>query len=331
MRVRKYEDFEKTISEPSPGSVFLVAGAELYQSRRLSSKIVAGFVDGMAFEHLRLTPDEVTTGSLARHLSENSLFASGRILDLSDVNRLSRKVKDELLSAAESLSGNGILCRTAQTRTTSGFLGKLEKIALTFVCWEPCQRDIHRWSLRLTEEKHVTLSREGFQTLEIYAAGVLERLADAVERLSLFYSTETMIDRDGVLEVLTGRAEHTVFELCDQLFSNRRSGAMDAMMSLLRSGEEPVRILAFLFSQWLLVNHARDIINAGGSSRDVSNELGIRYMQLDRIVATAGKASIGDPAHASEAFAQADLSLKSGGDSFTVLAGVIFALTSVRS
>jgi len=207
MRIRKYEDFEKAISKPSPGSVFLVAGAELYQSRRLSGKIVAEFVDGLAFEHLRLTPDEVTAGSLTRHLSENSLFASGRILELSDVNRLSRKVKDELLSAAESLSGNGILCRTTQTRTASGFLGKLEKIALTFICWEPFQRDIHRWSLRLAEEKNVTLSREGFQTLEMYAAGVLERLSDAVDRLSLFYSTETMIGRDGVLEVLTGRAE----------------------------------------------------------------------------------------------------------------------------
>jgi DNA polymerase III delta subunit len=264
-------------------------------------------------------------------MSEGSLFSSGRLLDISDVSGLSRKVKNELLEAAGDPSGNCILCRTTQSRISSGFLGKLEKAALTYVCWEPFQRDLRKWCGRLAAEASVSLTRDGSQTVELYSAGVLQRLAEAMERLSLYYTGGESIDRDGVLKVLTGRAEHTIFDLSDMLFTNRRSGAMDSLMSLIRAGEEPVAILAFLYSQWKMVNRARDIIASGGTSSTVSKELGIRYMQLDRVVAAAGKMYAEDPAGTPAKFASADLSLKTGGDSFTVLAGVIFALTSGRS
>ncbi len=331
MKVKRFEDFEKALSDPTPGRVFLLAGPEPWQSTRLRHLMVECYMEQLGFEHVQLSAEEVTSGELARRLSESSLFANGVILDIANVNSLSRKVKTELLTAVEDPGSNSILCRTVQTRLSSGFLGNLEKASLTFMCWEPFQRDMQKWNTRLAKEYGVNLSRDGAQTLDLYASGVLQRMAGAIERLSLFFDTNDIIDRDGVLKVLTGRAEQTIFDLGEMLFMNQRSGAMDAMMSLIRIGEEPVGILAFLFSQWKLIIRARDILESGGSSRNVSTELGLRYMQLDRVVAAAGKMHSKDPVADAEVIATADTALKSGGDSFTVLAGVIFALTSGRS
>jgi len=331
VKVKRFEDFEKAASEPSAGRVFLLAGPEPWQAARLRGLVVDSSTSGMGFEHVQLAAEEVAEGDIRRHLSEGSLFSDGVVLDVADVASLSKRAKAEMLEAAGSPGSNRILCRTVQTRLSSGFLGNLEKASLTYMCWEPFQRDMQRWNARLASEYGVDLTRDGAQTLEMYASGVLRRMAGAMERLSLFYSGGERIDRDGVLRVLTGRSDHTVFDLADLLYTDRRTGAMDALLSVLRSGEEPVGVLAFLWSQWKLVLRARDILNAGGSPGNVSSELGLRYMQLDRVLASAGRMHSKDPVSDAETFASADAALKSGGDSFTVLAGVIFALTSGRS
>jgi DNA polymerase III delta subunit len=331
LKVKRFEDFEKAASEPSPGRVFLLAGPEPWQSTRLRELIVGSFTRGMGFEHVQLAADDAAEGDIRRRLSEGSLFSEGVVLDVADAASLPKRAKAEMLEAVASPGSNCILCRTEQTRLSSGFLGNLEKASLTYMCWEPFQRDMHRWNARLASEYGVDLTRDGAQTLEMYSSGVLRRLAEAMERLSLYYSGGERVDRDGVLRVLTGRSDHTVFDLADLLYTDQRTGAMDALLSVLRAGEEPVRILAFLWSQWNLVSRARDILSTGGSPGNVSSELGLRYMQLDRVLASAGRMHSKDPVSDAETFASADAALKSGGDSFTVMAGVIFALTSGRS
>ena len=329
MKIKKYSEMHNTITTACGGSVLVVAGPDIYQSGRLQSTIIERFRRELDYEILRFEADELREGDLRRHLLENSLFSAGKLIVISNIHKLCKASEPEMLDAiVKGLSDSALFMSSVKVPRESAILRKLEKAVPVYICYEPFPRDMPGWASRIAAEENIRLTRDTVQLLIEYSGRNLGRLSDAVSKLALYHGPETRIDRDRMIEVISGKGGADVFHLGDMIFYNRRAEAVDAAWSLLQYGEEPLSIIAYLFSSWQKVIRAIEIVEGGGDDRAVSKKTGARYPLLDKLMKFTRTACKVDTAVAAEAFAEADHEVKTGVDHLLVLSKLIFTLTS---
>ncbi|MCD4701227.1 MAG: DNA polymerase III subunit delta [Candidatus Aegiribacteria sp.] len=331
MKIKKYSEMENMVNNASDGAILVSAGPDLYQSGRLQNTFVYRFRKLLDYELLRFEGNELSEGDLKRHILENSLFSKGKLIVISNVHKLGKAAASELLDAIEKgLSDSAVFLSSEKVPRESAILRKLEKAVPFYICYEPFDRDMPGWAKRLASEENIRLSRDTVQLLTEYSGKNLQRLSDAVTKLALYHGSGAEIDRNGMIEVISGKGGTNVFHLGDMIFFNRRGEAVDAAWSLLRYGEEPLGMIVYLFNLWQKVIGAMEIVEAGGSSQEVSAETGARYPLLDKLIKFTGTACKVNTAIAAEAFAEADHGVKTGVDHLLVFTRLIFTLTSGR-
>lgn len=327
MKIRNFAEMERIASSSGGGSVMVAAGPDLYQSKRLLKTVTDRFRE-LEYDILRFDAGELATGDLKRHLMESSLFASGQLLVVSQAHRLGKQSMAELTEAIENgILDSAVFLTSTSVPRESAVLRKLEKMVPFYICYEPFEKDMSGWLTRLASEENVKPGREAAGLLLEYSGRNLQRLAGAIARLAIYHGPGTRVNGEGVREVLSGRGSVDIFHLGDMIFTGRRGESLDSAVSLLSRGEEPVAILAYLFSLWQKVVAAAEIVGAGGGRKDVTSATGARYPLLDKLMRFAGTYPVGDAIAAADAFAEADYSLKTGGDSVVVFADLIFTLT----
>ncbi|NOQ22486.1 MAG: DNA polymerase III subunit delta [Candidatus Aegiribacteria sp.] len=329
MKIRKYTEMDSMANNVSGGAVLVVTGPDLYQSGRLQSTVVKRFREALDYEILRFEADKLGEGDLKRHLLENSLFSSGKLIVISNTNRLGKAAVSELLDAIkEGLSDSAIFLSSSKVPRESAILRKLEKAVPVYTCYEPFDRDMPGWAKKLASEENIRLTRDTIQLLTEYSGRSLRRLSDAVIKLALYHGHGAEIDRGGMIEVISGKGGADIFHLGDMIFCNRRGEAVDAAWSLLQYGEEPLGMIAYLFSLWQKVIGAMEIVEAGGGNQEVSAATGAKYPLLDKLMKFTRTACKVDTAVAAEAFAEADHGVKTGVDHLVLFSRLIFTLTS---
>jgi len=329
MKIRKYSEMDKIAGNASEGAVLVVAGPDLYQSGRLQSIVVKRLRQALDYEILRFEADELSEGDLKGHLLENSLFFGGKLIVISNTHKLRKASVSELFSAIkEGLSDSALFLSSSKVPRESAILRKLEKAVPVYTCYEPFDRDMLVWVKRLASEESIRLTRDTVQLLTEYSGRNLRRLSDAVTKLALYHGPGAEIDKDGMTEVISGKGGADIFHLGDMIFRNRRGEAVDTAWSLLQYGEEPVVMISYLFNLWQKVIGAMEIVEAGGDSQKVSTETGARYPLLDKLMKFTGTACKVDTVAAAEAFAEADIGVKTGVDHLLVFSRLIFTLTS---
>jgi len=323
LKVAGFERFEKEISAAGPGARFLVGGPEPWQAMRLRALVRDRF-EKLGFEYVSYSGDDLSAGDLSRAFSEGSLFASGRLVRIADAEKASQACRRELIGLAGDSCDSALLVEVADQR--SALAGRLEKTCLTFVCWDPFERDMQKWCARLVSESGLSLAPDTGQLFVEYASGSLVRLADAVGRAAL-YAKGGRLGRREAAGLLWASADADAFSLADSALSGDWRGALGKCWALVSAGEEPVGLLALLFRQWLRAEEAREAIRAGGGEAAVERVAGGRGPAARRLMEAASKGSWGRPWDMAECFASADTALKTGSDPFVTLAGVVRSLT----
>ena len=328
MKMRGYSDMEAAVASAGSGSVFAVAGPDLYQCRRLREAVIRRFTGTYGFETVMLEGAGLKEGDLKRHVLENSLFAPGRLLVVSSVHSLSKAPASELLQVLEDgFTDNALFLYSHKLPRESAIVRKLEKRSQFFVCYEPFERDMAGWVSRLATEEDIRLGRGVAGLLMEYSGRDLGRLSGAMEKLSLYHGRGAKVDMEGMVEVLAGKGVPDIFHLGDLVFGGSRGEALSIAWSLLIRGEEPVAMLSYLFGVWQKVVTARHVMATGGGKREVSAATGSRFPVLDKVIRFARRDSGCDPAVVSEAFAAADRGIKTGEDQMLVFGRLIFTLT----
>ena len=319
-------------SNASDGTILVAVGPDLYQSGRLRSTIVDRFRKTLDYEILRYEGDSLEEGDLKRHLLENSLFSRGKLIVISNAHKLGKASQFELLEAIEKgISDSALFLTSSKVPRESAILRKLEKEVPVYICYEPFDRDMSSWVKRLASEEKIRLKMDTVQLLIEYSGRNLQRLSDAVTKLAIYHGPDSVVGRSGMIEVISGKGGTDIFHLGDMIFSNSRGEAVDTAWSLLKCGEEPIGMIAYLFSLWRKVIRAIEIVTSGGGSKEVSEETGAKYPLINKLMKFSGTASKADTAAAAEAFAEADYGIKTGADPLVIFTRLIFTLTSGRS
>ncbi|PIE51411.1 hypothetical protein CSA37_11835 [Candidatus Fermentibacteria bacterium] len=326
MIVKTFEDVEKRVDSAEPGSVFLISGDEYCQSSILLDRLRTR-TKALGYETVHISPGDLPELSLLSLFSEGSLFSSGKLIIISSVDKIPNSSRNDLIQVLEKGTENILFARTEGRKPSNKFIRALESHGVSFTCWEPFPSRMWLWTRRFAEEEGITFTKDGSAAAEEIASGKLERLADVVTRVALFHGKGVRASSAGVYKAVKGDQETTAFEFCKAALSGDRSGAMTSLAILLRSGEEPVRLLALLYSQWYQVASASEMLKNGNSGPATAKKLGItqfRWKSVERLAYTWRS-------HANalvlDTFASADYQLKRGGDPLVSIGSVVVALT----
>ncbi len=326
MIVKSFEAMTKKMETASTGETFLVSGEEYYQSNKLLATLRAR-ASSLSLEAVRLMPDDLTEISLSALFSEGSLFSPGKLVIIGDVDKITKSQKTELQKIVTNGFDHVLFCRTAGRKPSNAFVTKLESVGTGFTCWEPFANQMWKWTRTLAAEEGVTLTRDGSQAAEAISSGKLERLADLILRISLFHGRGSKVDASGVYTAYRGNEETSAFQFCGEVLSGKKAASMQSLSFLLGSGEEPIRLMALLFSQWKQVAAARELLRSGISSQAAAKKLGIPQFRWRSVEEYANIPAYCASSTVLEAFASADHGLKTGADPLASIASVILALT----
>ncbi len=326
MRVQGFAAFEKELRGARPGAVFLVCGPEPWQAARLRAAARCRYCEGLGFEYRSVYPDDLSPGDIPRMVSEPSLFSPGRLFRFAEADRLPPRLRKELLESLGSPAGDALLVESGDSSMKSSFNAAVDRIARSFVCWEPFERDLQGWCDTMAAEEGLSLTPALRSILVSWCGGSLSRLADAVTRASL-YASGRRLEPSELAGIVTGVADPGVFDLADEVWAGRTGGALSCAWRLIRAGEEPVALLALLYRQWERFETARRIVSSGGGARDLQRELGLPMQAAGLMAKTAAESGLPPAWISSELFASSDWEMKSGADASTVFAGLIHALT----
>ena len=326
MNVKSFEAMLKKIESASAGETFLVSGEEYFQSNKLLAALRSR-ASTLTFEPVRLMPDDLSEVSLTALFSEASLFSPGKLVVIGDVDKISKSQKTELEGIVSNGFNHILYCRTAGRKPSNSFITKLEKAGTAFTTWEPFANQMWKWTKTLSAEEGISLTRDGSQAAEAIASGKLERLADVIVRVALFHGRGSKIDATGVYSAVKGVEETSAFQFCGEVLSGKKSAAMKSLSLLLNSGEEPIRLLALLYSQWKQVASAREFLQSGISAQAAAKKLGIPQFRWRSVEEFANRRTSYATSTALESFASADYGLKTGADPLASIASVILTLT----
>lgn len=324
---KSFEEMEKKMESAGPGDFFILSGEEYYQSSRLLD-ILRRRASEIDYENVRLSPDDMGEISFSALFSEGSLFSPGKLVIVSEVDKLPKSDRIELQSVVESGSTNILFARTAGRKPSNSFIRALENKGTGFTCWDPFPGRMWLWTKRLAGEEGISFTRDGGQAVEAIASGKLERLSEVVTRVALFHGKGKRADAGDVYKAVKGVHETSAFQFCENALAGNKGEALTSLSLLLRSGEEPIRLLALFYSQWKQVAGAGEMLKNGIPPKAASEKLGIPRFRWKNIEQLSSAGNYGANYSVLEAFASADHSLKTGGDPLVSIASVVLTLTT---
>ena len=327
MLVKEFDRALELAVGATPGGVFLLTGEEPYQIMRLESAIEAA-ARARGLELARVPGDEAAPGDIRRLASEGSLFSSGRLIIVRNVESIPVKVQGELLDAVSIPASDHIfLFQTERTTLNTAFLKKLGALSVVYASWEPFAGRMWPWTKRLSGELGIRLDRQAGELVEALAYGRLFNLWGLMERISVRYGSGKPVNSEMVLALSGGIPECTALDMSQDAVTGQRAQALAKLSLLLASGEEPIRLLALIHSQWVLAASAACLVNRGKSESALAAALGISPYRAKWVIEASRFWRARALGPVAEAFSETDLRLKRSWDGVAALAPFIAALT----
>ena len=184
----------------------------------------------------------------------------------------------------------------------------------------------------LAKKQKIKLGGPELAALLDATAGDACRLAEEIEKLSLFVGEERKITMEDLTRLVPNAAQTTIFSLVQALGKGDRAGALRSLNILVRDGEYLPLALTFLSGQFRLALAAKEAkITSWQQAQNFFLKLGVR-MWRDRgeqVIATAGAFSKEQLAKAVRMIYETDKRFRDGyRDEQIVMETLVLALTT---
>lgn len=180
----------------------------------------------------------------------------------------------------------------------------------------------------LAKERGVQFESGAAEDLAESVAADLQRLKMEIEKLSTFVGDRKIIRRDDVTLMVISERAATVWEMADMIASRNGKRALDFLDRLLRSGEEPLKLLggmSWMYRKLVEASEVKGAVNGWQAAR----ALQMRPDQAELAIRNARRISRPRLLAGLRAFQRADDRLKgSREDARTVMEFLIIELTA---
>lgn len=191
--------------------------------------------------------------------------------------------------------------------------GLLQKTAET-VQFDPLQDgELARWCAGKLKPMNKKISRSALTALTGMAGRDLTRLSGELEKLAAYLGDDRPeITEADVTAVVSPSVEYNVFQLLGSLLSADMEKAMQTLQSLLRNGEEPMRIMALLSTQLRQMTHMKYALDAGRTVQSVQEQLNMHPYAAKQTARLCSGLSAGWLSGMYEKCVEWDFEIKSG-------------------
>lgn len=151
-----------------------------------------------------------------------------------------------------------------------------------------------------------------------------------IDKIALFTGTNSTINYRDLQEIMAAVPEVNVFEMTEALSRKEIKPALELLHSQVAAGEHPVKILGLLAFHVRRLWQIKEITEAGGNARDISDTLKIHSFIADRLFRQSRSFSIEQLKQALIQLASADRALKSGRANSSILEKIMIDLCTYK-
>ncbi|SDI34597.1 DNA polymerase III subunit delta [Natribacillus halophilus] len=171
---------------------------------------------------------------------------------------------------------------------------------------------LQRWVTEQARGQNVTLSAEALETLLAKSPGDLLILEKEIQKCAQYVNFSGEITASDV-EVLVPRSlEDNIFQLIDAVSENQTGKALQLFDDLLRTGEEPIKIIVLIGRQFRMMGMAREMSKRGYNQQKMASQLGVPPFVAKRLRAKAQSVQEEAIARALSFIAETDYKMKQG-------------------
>lgn len=173
-------------------------------------------------------------------------------------------------------------------------------------------REVPIWIRRQTRQLGREISEEAADFLADRSGVNLTLLTNEIKKLCAWVSGEKRIELADAVSLCGLPPGHSVFDLIEAITQKRTGDAVRIANTLLGAGDPPLRLLAFLVSQFRKLAAARELISQEGKEKSLASELGVSPYAAGKIAAQAKRYRRDELLWGIQRMIETDSGLKSG-------------------
>jgi len=238
--------------------VYLISSAVplLLQERR-DQIITRAQQHGFIQRELLIADSGLTANRLQERLENRNLFDDKIIIDL----RLSKwedpigqVIMNYLTRPAEDIVLLISLPKLTAHHKKTKWYTRISKIGHVFLLYPVEKHELPQWIQQRLHAAHLRADLESIHLLAEWTEGNLYATQQAIEKLTLLYSSDEFIDCKKMMSVLSDNASFNVFDFSEAALSGNPERVVRILKRLRAKGSEPILIL------WSLCREIRQLI-----------------------------------------------------------------------
>jgi DNA polymerase III, delta subunit len=155
----------------------------------------------------------------------------------------------------------------------------------------PFQNEIPDWIKYMAQNFGKSMGSSAVSLLHELIGNNLLDIFHEMEKLALFIGEKKEISKDDVEKMISRLRTESVFELVDHIGNRRQYEALITLSQLLKSGEQPLKLLALIVRQFRMISRASTLVKQGLKSAEITNALKIRGFVWEKLYPQVNKFS----------------------------------------
>ncbi|WP_179194931.1 DNA polymerase III subunit delta [Bacillus sp. EAC] len=174
---------------------------------------------------------------------------------------------------------------------------------------------------------NVSISKGAVETLKLLVGNNLSILKLECEKLQLFVGDEGEVTAELVELMVAKTIEQNVFSLIEKTAARQTTDALKILHELLYIGEEPIKVVALLASQFRLLYEIKQLSSNGYSNNQIASSVGVSPGRVFYGQKQANHFQASELKEAIRLIAKADYNMKTGqGDKVLILEMLILQM-----
>jgi DNA polymerase-3 subunit delta len=281
-------------------------------SERLGEKINRG----LNFEVFFSSSTPIAT--LVDHARTIPFLGGRKILLLKEAEKISAQEQEHLFSYLESPSKKTTIILTSSPinfwgHSFKSLLNSFAKYAAYGLVLElnhPYQNEIPDWIKYMAQNFGKSMVPSAVFLLNELIGNNLLNIFHEMEKLALFSGEKREITEDDVEKMVSSLRTESVFKLVDHIGNQRLSEALITLSQLLKSGEQPLKLLALIVRHFHMIRKARALVNQGLKPAEITHALNIKKFVWEKLYPQLNKFSEKKLMDCFQQMWEADIALK---------------------
>lgn len=253
---------------------------------------------GLNFEVFLSSSTPIAT--LLDHARTIPFLGGRKIILLKEAEKVSAQEQEHLFSYLESPSKKTTLILTSSAANFRGkafkpLLKSFAKYAgygLVLELNHPYENEVPEWiKYIMTQNFGKSIESSTIFLLQEMIGNNLLDISHEMEKLALFTGEKKEVTKDDVEKVISSFRTESVFELVDHIGNRRLYEALIKLSQLLKSGEQPLKLLTMIARQFRLIRKARTLVNQGIKPAEITNTLKIPEFVWEKLYPQVNKFS----------------------------------------